>query len=438
MVRSRTVRSILRQTKGLRNAFLLFILGLCFFVLGSALSFKVLISPLLSGIESRTHELLVKFVTTDDMDQSTHFLGGACLLLGFVFIARGVSKSVSHVLETLDPNLGTDKLGEQYIRRQKLARGPRVVALGGGTGLSTLLRGLKMHTLNMTAIVTVTDDGGSSGRLRKEMGMIPPGDIRNCLVALADAEKSMTDLFQYRFKGQAGTLSGHSMGNLLIAALVDQAKGDFEQAVQTASSVLSIRGTVIPTTLQSVGLTAILEDGRQVSGETQIVDANSLIRRIFLDDASVVANPAALQAIQEAEIICIGPGSVYTSLIPNLMVPGIVEAIQRSKAIKIYICNVMTQPGESDSFTASEHLTALQLHANTKLVDYVLINTVRPSPQMLERYAESNQFLVEPDFDRIRAMGMKVIPGDYVSETDFVRHDPAKLASKIMSLVERR
>ncbi len=342
-----------------------------------------------------------------------------------------------HLLETLNPGMSEEKVGEVYLRRQKLAQGPKIVALGGGTGLSTLLRGLKVHTSNITAIVTVTDDGGSSGRLVQDMGMIPPGDIRNCLVALADAEKAMTDLFQHRFKDDSGSLSGHSMGNLLIAALVDQARGDFEQAVDLAAKVLTIRGRVVPSTLERVGLRAILDNGQEICGETAIVRAAGGIRRIFLDPPDVSPQQAALDAIAEADLICIGPGSVYTSIIPTLLVPGIADAIRSSNARKAYICNVMTQPGESDQFTASEHVTAVQVNVETRVFDYVVVNTAMPSQELLDRYQKEKQNFVEPDIDRIRATGFKVLKGDFMSESNVVRHDPMRVAAKLVGLLDK-
>jgi uncharacterized cofD-like protein len=376
-------------------------------------------------------------VPADQLDFATHMLGGAFLLLGIYLLVGGIRHGFLHLLETLNPGMGDEKVSEVYIRRQKLAQGPKIVALGGGTGLSTLLRGLKMHSSNITAIVTVTDDGGSSGRLRQDKGMIPPGDIRNCLVALADAEKAMTDLFQHRFKDDSGSLSGHSMGNLLIAALVDQARGDFEQAVDIAAKVLTIRGRVVPSTLERVSLRAILDTGQEICGETAIVKAAGGIRRIFLDPPDVSPQQAALDAIADADLICIGPGSVYTSIIPTLLVPGIADAIHGSSAAKAYICNVMTQPGESDQFTASEHVTAVLVNVETRVFDYVVVNTAVPNQELLDRYEKERQNFVEPDIDRIRATGFRVIKGDFMSESNVVRHDPMRVAAKLVSLLKR-
>jgi uncharacterized cofD-like protein len=267
--------------------------------------------------------------------------------------------------------------------------------------------------------------------------MIPPGDIRNCLVALADAEKAMTDLFQHRFKNDSGTLSGHAIGNLLIAALVDQSRGDFEKAIEKASEVLLIRGRVVPSTMANVSLRALLEDGKEICGETKIVAAGQRIRRIFLDPEDCEPHPAAIEAILSADLIAIGPGSVFTSVIPNLLVPGIAQALYDSHAARAYICNVMTQPGESDAFTAAEHVTAIHANVDQRVFDFVFINNGLPSQVSIEKYRESGQFLVESDGDRIRAMGYRVVAADFMSESDFVRHDPARLASRLMTLVDR-
>jgi uncharacterized cofD-like protein len=339
------------------------------------------------------------------------------------------------MIATINPGI-RGPFGDEYRRRQILAQGPRIVAIGGGTGLSTLLRGLKLYSSNITAIVTVSDDGGSSGKLVKEKGMIPPGDIRNCLVALADAEKSMTDLFQHRFTSESGNLSGHSMGNLLIAALVDQSHGDFEKAVERASDVLAIRGRVIPATLDNVRLRALLDSGEEIAGETAIVEAGQKIRKIYLDPQGVAPHPAALEAIRDADIVVIGPGSVFTSIIPNLLVPGIAGALKETQAVKVYVCNVMTQPGESDSFSASQHVSAILTNTDSRIFDYVLVSTGSPSESSLEKYRESGQFLVDPDVDRIRGMGFRPVTGNFTSDTDFVRHDPSKVAERLMALLK--
>jgi uncharacterized cofD-like protein len=433
MIRSYRLRKLLAPTAGLQNAVALLILGVLAFVLGAVLSFKPLLRPAYHWMLDVIRGGTAAVVPPEEVDRAIWGLGGALLLLGIYLTYRGARSAINHVIETLNPGLKTGKV-DVYLRRQLLSQGPRIVAIGGGTGLSTLLRGLKQHSSNITAIVTVSDDGGSSGRLIKDKGMIPPGDIRNCLVALADAEKSMTDLFQHRFKNDSGSLSGHSMGNLLIAALVDQAHGDFEEAVERASDVLAIRGRVVPATLDPVRLRALVEGGIEICGESAIGQTDRRIERIFLDPPDCEAHPAAIEAIRAADLICIGPGSVFTSIIPNLLVPGVAKALQDSDAPKVYICNVMTQPGESDSFGASEHVSAILRNLEARILDYVLVNTGVPSESAIEKYREVGQYLVEADVDRIRAMGIRALQGDYMSESDFVRHDPMKVAARLVSL----
>lgn len=435
MIRRTRLRKMFAGTKGLRKAGLTFAIGLISFIVGASLSFKLVILPSLEAVESFAGRILRLLVPPDSLDVATHMLGGAFLFLGLYLLIRGVRTAVFAIVSTITGAKGN--LADVYLRRQQLAQGPRIVVLGGGTGLSTLLRGLKQHSSNITAIVTVTDDGGSSGKLIQEKGMIPPGDIRNCLVALADAEKAMTDLFQHRFRDDSGSLSGHSIGNLLIAALVDQSRGDFEEAIARASDVLLIRGRVVPSTLSHVRLRAIMEDGTEVCGETKIAQSGKRIRRIYLDPEEVEAYAPAVEAVLNADLICIGPGSVYTSVIPNLMVAGIADALRQSAAPKVYICNVMTQPGESDAFTASEHVTAIRANVPGRIFDSVMVNSGVPSQSAIEKYKGSGQFLVEPDIDRIKAMGYRILLGDIMSETDVVRHDPMRLATKLVALTEK-
>lgn len=423
-------------TAGFRKAMLLTCVGIFVFVIGLAYTIKQLLIPSLEKLSRYTDQLLLNFVSSGDLPRATWMLGGLCLALGLALIIVGIRFAMRHMLETINPGQKSGVV-DQYVRRLQLAQGPRIVAIGGGTGLSTLLRGLKQHSSNITAIVTVTDDGGSSGRLTQEMGIIPPGDIRNCMVALADAERAMTDLLQHRFGKSGGALSGHSMGNLLIAALVEQSQGDFEKALERASDVLAIRGRVIPATLEHVGLRAILEDGSEICGETKIVQAGKAIRQLVLDPPNVEPHKHALEAIRQADLIVIGPGSVYTSLIPNMLVPGIAQAVRESHGFKVYVCNVMTQPGESDSFSACEHVVAMQTNIKVRVFDQVLVNNARPSDAAIEKYREVGQHFVEPDADRIRAMGFRVITGDFISESDFVRHDPMKVANKLMHMVDR-
>jgi uncharacterized cofD-like protein len=436
MISPYRLRKLLAPTAGLQKAIGLFVLGLFAFFVGAGLSFKDLILPVMQWASGLTRRAVGQIVPDGEVAYAMHLLGGAFLLAGGYLTYRGVRSAANHVLETFNPGLTTGKM-DVYVRRQHLAQGPRIVALGGGTGLSTLLRGLKQHSSNITAVVTVTDDGGSSGVLVKDKGMIPPGDIRNCLVALSDAEKAMTDLFQHRFKDDSGSLSGHSIGNLFIAGLVDQAKGNFEKAVQIASDILAIRGRVVPATLEHVRLRAELEDGSEVCGETNIVRAGRRIAKLHLDPARPEAHRSAIEAIRNADLICIGPGSVYTSVIPNLLVPGIADALIEARCPKVYVCNVMTQPGESDDFSASEHVKTILDCAGERVFDSVLVNTGVPSSSALEKYQSTGAHLVEADVDRVRAMGFRVLPGNYMSETDVVRHDPLKVAARLLQLVDR-
>ncbi len=315
---------------------------------------------------------------------------------------RQVVRSITSVIS---PEL-QGRLADVVFQRRYLSQGQSIVVIGGGTGLSTMLRGLKQYTSNLAAVVTVTDDGGSSGRLKRDMGVLPPGDIRNCLVALADAEPLMTELFQYRFGEGEEALDGHSFGNLLIAAMT-QITGDFERAVKETSSILAIRGRVLPSTIEQVRLQAELDDGTLAEGETGIAVAGKPIKHIMLHPSSVKPLDETLKAIETADCIVLGPGSVYTSIVPNLLVQGVVEAISASDAEKIYVCNVMTQPGETDGYTAADHVRAVAKHAERRVFNYVLVNQERPGKALLDKYAAEKQFFVEPNVAAIREMGYR-------------------------------
>jgi len=437
MINRHRLRRLLAPTAGLRKSILAFAAGLLLFIMGFGVSFRLVLLPFLRGLNASLKSLLGRLVGPDDIEVAAHILALGLLLLGIYLLATSAQQLFRRLIEVRNPQLRSNTVADVYFRRAQLAQGPRIVALGGGTGLSTLLRGLKQHSSNITAIVTVTDDGGSSGRLRKDKNMIPPGDIRNCLVALADAEKAMTDLFQHRFKDDSGSLSGHSMGNLLIAALVDQSRGDFEQAIDAASNVLAIRGRVVPSTLDTVKLKAIMAGNEEIEGETAIVDSRLGIQRIFLEPATVTPHDAALEAIRTADIICIGPGSIFTSVIPNLLVPGIAQALRNSEAAKVYVCNVMTQPGESEDFSASQHVAAIATHVGEKVMDFVLINDGVPSETQLAKYRVSGQHLVTADADVIRAMGYRPVLANLMNDSDFVRHDPMRVAAKVLALIDK-
>jgi uncharacterized cofD-like protein len=312
----------------------------------------------------------------------------------------------------------------------------RVVAIGGGTGLSALLQGLKRYskTLDITAVVTVSDDGGSSGRLRRDFDVLPPGDIRNCMVALSEDSALLSRLFQYRFDGGRG-LKGHSFGNLFLMALT-RVTGDFPEAVRASSEVLNIAGRIYPATAENVVLEATLADGSKVAGETRISRSRSRIKSVRLLPRKAQPLDATLQAIADADVITLGPGSLFTSVVPNLLVDGISAAIRRSPAVKAYFVNLMWQPGETTNFTASEHIRALHRHARCKLLDYAVVN-IRPiQPALKRRYARQEALPVVNDLDVIFKMGLKVMAGNLVGNADAVRHDPEATATVVLRLAE--
>lgn len=317
--------------------------------------------------------------------------------------------------------------------------GPRVAALGGGTGLSTMLRGLKYYTDNLTAIVTVADDGGGSGVLRQDLGMPPPGDIRSCLQAMANAEPIMEDLLDYRF--QEGSLAGQSFGNLFLAAL-NGISPSFDQAVARMSEVLAITGQVLPVTNENVNVVAEFENGTSVMGESKISAfkraQNCRITRVSMCPEHPAPLDAALEAIHRADIILLGPGSLYTSVIPNLLVDGIAEAIVQSHALRIYIANIMTQEGETEGYTLSDHLKALFAHSQRGLVDLCLANSTELSSQVVERYRTENAAPIQIDLDEIEKLGVQLTCRPLADEdsTGRARHDPVKLARAIMDLIE--
>ena len=317
--------------------------------------------------------------------------------------------------------------------------GPRVAALGGGTGLSTMLRGLKYYTDNLTAIVTVADDGGGSGMLRQDLGMPPPGDIRSCLQAMANAEPIMEDLLDYRFK--EGSLAGQSFGNLFLAAL-NGISPSFDQAVARMSEVLAINGQVLPVTNENVNVVAEFENGTSVMGESKISAfkraQNCRITRVYMRPERPAPLDAALEAIRRADIILLGPGSLYTSVIPNLLVDGVAEAIASSHALRIYIANIMTQEGETEGYTLSDHLKALFAHAQEGLVDLCLANSTELPTQVVERYRTEKAEPIQIDWEEIERLGVQLTCRPLADENGGgrARHDPVKLARAIMDLIE--
>jgi uncharacterized cofD-like protein len=329
---------------------------------------------------------------------------------------------------------GGDHGALEVLRDRRRQASYKIVAIGGGTGLSTLLRGLKRRTSNITAVVTVSDDGGSSGRLQKELGVLPPGDVRNCLVALADDEALVTDLFRYRFEEGAG-LTGHSFGNLFLAAMTG-ITGNFDRAIKESSRVLNIVGRVLPATLHVVRLCAELDDGTILRGETNISKATCPIRRVFFEPSSVEPLEEVLEAIQSADAIVLGPGSLFTSILPNFLIEGITQAVARSHAVRIYVCNVMTQLGETEKMTAADHVEQLFANAGARVCDWVVVNDEPPS-KLLETYAQEGQEPVVPDVERIEALGLAAVRAQMISEDVAVRHDPNKLAQVVLAAIDR-
>ncbi len=330
----------------------------------------------------------------------------------------------------------------QSFYEHRWANGPKVVAIGGGTGLSTMLRGLKNHTKNLTAIVTVADDGGGSGMLRQDLGMPPPGDIRHCMEALANAEPVMQQLLTYRFPQGSGNLTGQSFGNLILAAL-NGISNSFDEAVARMSQVLAITGRVLPVTNADVVLEATFENGTKVQGESKICDFKKAqdcrIEGIRLLPEHPQALPEAIHAIEEADLILLGPGSLYTSVIPNLLVDGISEAVCAAKALKIYICNIMTQDGETEGMTASDHVKALLQHSGPHLVDLCLCNSAPVRPGLVARYKEEDAVPIVVDKEAIEALGVEVVTRPLASETlDYARHSFARLSAAVMELYEER
>jgi len=362
-------------------------------------------------------------------------LDSVILVSGLVILILGIKRLLSSLINAFMPATKQDELVDILYHRKQLSRGPKIVAIGGGTGLSMLLSGLKEYSSNITAIVTVADDGGSSGRLRQQFDILPPGDIRNCLVALADASTMMRDLFQFRF--EAGSeLAGHSFGNLFITVMT-RLTGDFEKAIRETSKVLALRGQVIPSTLENVTLVARHQDGTITEGEANIPRAHKPIRKVYLNPLDPQAAPETVKAIEEAEIIVLGPGSLYTSIIPNLLIKDITDSIVSSRAIKVYVCNVMTQPGETDGYTASQHVKALVEHSHPRIIDYCVVNTGKIPPDIRARYEKDQAFPVAGDKKAVLNMGYRVIEEDTVSiDEAMVRHDNLKLAKIIFSLLE--
>ena len=366
------------------------------------------------------------------------FLSLIGILIMYIAFSEFVKSFISLINSEKVKITINDKNIEELVDEKRVhVGGPKVVVIGGGTGLSTMLRGLKLYTNNITAIVTVGDDGGGSGKLRADLGMLPPGDIRNCILALADTEPIMEDLLQYRFK--EGSLKGQNFGNLFLAAMAG-ISDNFEDAVQKMSSVLAVTGKVLPVTLDDMKLIAELENGSIVEGESiipeEVIKQKSKIKKLRIDPEKAKPLMDALIAIKEADAIVMGPGSLYTSIIPNLLVEDIVEGINKSDAIKIYISNVMTQPGETDDFAVSDHIRTLMKYSGKNSVQYVIANNGTIPKDIEERYLSQDSKLVKLDYENIEDLNVKVVETDLVKITKgYVKHDAEHLAQVLMTTI---
>ncbi len=413
----------------IKRWFLLFGIGVSLLMLGF---FLMIDYRWLTWIEDWL--LKMSFYMTGSYDyQALVKTGVVAILLGVFIMYWGARKMVKTIVHAIIPDEG-NQVSDYIFQNLRLGQGPKIVVIGGGTGLSTLLRGLKTKTSNITAIVTVADDGGSSGRLREDLQMVAPGDLRNCLVALAETEGLMKKLFRYRF-GDAGNLSGHSFGNLFLAALTQVLDDDIEGALEASSKILKVRGRVIPATTEKVVLSARMADGTVVRGESQIPKAGQAISRVFMEPGDVHAEGAALQAIDDADVIILGPGSLYTSVIPNILIENIRDHIRAAKAKKLYICNVMTQNGETTGYTVADHVEAIIRHGGKGLVDMVLANDLDYTAEQLEEAASRNTKPVRIDDNRLRQLGVRVVRANLTNKENEFTHDPMRLSKVIMDIV---
>ncbi len=398
---------------------------------------------LLSGILGVSLLILSMIVLLKDIDVGPVQWGFSILLaiLGVYFVIlclRNIFIKFVHVYSNgiLRKPSNVREIGDVIYKRKILSLGPKIVAIGGGTGISSMLRGLKEYTSNITAIITVADDGGGSGTLRNDLGMLPPGDIRNCLIALAETEPVMERLLNYRFK--EGTLKGQSFGNLFLAAM-NGISDSFEQAVKHMGQVLAVTGKVYPVTEENIYLVAELEDGTYVRGESNIGNHHlthpGRIKKIMIDRPGAAPLPQVIQAIRDADIIILGPGSLYTSIIPNLLVDGVAQAIFESRAIRIYVCNIMTQPGETEGYSVSEHIKALYDHTKRPLVDVCLVNSGKIPSKTLKKYVDDGASQVKVDGKEVKGMGINLVERNLVKVSrDLIRHDPQNLTQAITDI----
>ena len=359
-------------------------------------------------------------------------VGVTGVVLGILLMVFGSNRLVKTIITSVLPG-AKGSLREILFTQRKLTKGPAVVVIGGGTGLSVLLRGIKQITGNCTAVVTACDDGGSSGRLRKEMGIIPPGDMRNCLVALSETEPLMERAMQYRFKTDS-SLEGHNLGNLFIAAMSNM-EGDMEKGIAALCEILNVKGHVWPATTNNVQLKAEMDDGNVVVGESAITEDERKIKRLMLEPENPKASQRAVNAILNADAIILGPGSLYTSVLASLIVPGIKDAVIQSQAVKIYVCNVMTQPGETDGFGAYDHVKTIIDHMGKQCLDYVIVNSQEANAEQLQKYEAEGAYPVSPDIDKIEKLGIDAVPAKLLNDSNLVRHNPSKLARAILALI---
>ncbi len=403
----------------------LMIIGVAFMTFGLA---YILREAYISGFTfpGFVYYLTLQFIPRYIRGGTFMFSAGLLIVYAFWKLNHSIVSAVRPIRN------GNESIVNMIYNQRALRRGPKIVAIGGGTGLATLLRGIKEYTTNLIAIVTVADDGGSSGRLRRELGVLPPGDVRNCIAALADAEPLMTSLFQYRFSNGSG-LAGHSFGNLFIVAM-SGVVGNFEDAIRQTSRVLAVRGQIIPSTLANVTLCAKMDDAQTITGESSISDtkAKGRIKEVYLQPEDSPAHPEAVRAILDADMIILGPGSLYTSILPNLLVKGIRRAFAASPAIKAYICNVATQPGETDGFSLAQHVDAIEEHVGSHLLSWVVANNnlkgTLPNADLSQPVA----------VDALMGNGIRLVKADVVSESNRYHHDSRKLAQTMMRIYYNR
>lgn len=385
---------------------------------------------------------VIEIISNKGYDSTIKMLYLLLSIIGILMLYIAFSEFIKSLISLINSEkvkitINNKNIEELVDEERVHVGGPKVVVIGGGTGLSTMLRGLKLYTRNITAIVTVGDDGGGSGKLRADLGMLPPGDIRNCILALADTEPIMEDLLQYRFN--EGSLKGQSFGNLFLAAMAGISE-NFEDAVQKMSSVLAVTGKVLPVTLDDMKLIAELENGNIVEGESiipdEVVNQKTKIKKLKINPEKARPLIDALFAIKDADAIIMGPGSLYTSIIPNLLVEDIVDAIEKSDAIKIYISNVMTQPGETDDFSVSDHIKTLIKYSGKNNIDYVIANNGTIPEEIKERYLNKGSKLVELDYDNIKDLNVEVIETDLIKiAKGYVKHDSDHLAQILMTTI---